>query len=230
MKTKKPIFLVLLFGVTMLSQPSARAEIGFGDILGVAWTIGNAINGGVTLTPAYAVQTWYYRLKGTKQGPAKDLVLEPDSFSNTKKVKRDRLGTYFYYSKSESSSSPTVESQDAFPVDHLNKINKVCTCDVFGDGSAITTTTTVETQTELVWMAKVDPIGLWPDDGPWTVWLITEGQKMGSCPCTIPSRAPVDAPFCVSASIGKSGSQTVSLGYPNCTLNYPFYLGDQFYR
>jgi hypothetical protein len=92
-------------------------------------------------------------------------------------------------------------------------------------GGNVAIDTTLETHTEWVWMAKVEQTGFWPDDGPWTVWLKTSGYRTGCNP-----RPPVEVYYWVDASIGKSGGETVSLGVPNCILNYPFYLANDFYK
>ncbi len=88
------------------------------------------------------------------------------------------------------------------------------------------TDTVLETHKEWVWLAKVDQTGLWPDDGPWTVWLKTAGYKTG---CNRPP-PQADYYFWVPASVSKSGGQLVSLGTPNCILSYPFYLAHEFYK
>ena len=63
-------------------------------------------------------------------------------------------------------------------------------------------------------------------DNAWKVWLKTSGQK---CDCNGPQNNG-DYYFWTSASLSKGGHQIVSLGTPNCILNYPFYLAREFYK
>ena len=89
--TKKMALALLLLGATMLLQPSVQADA-LGMVVGTAWTIGNAIVGTTTLTPAYAVSSWYQR----------QVISTPYQFGNnnvTRKVRRDMFGVYFYDTK-----------------------------------------------------------------------------------------------------------------------------------
>ena len=52
MKTKNATFLMLVLSAFLMIQPAARADFGFGEVVGTAWTIGNVIVGTTTLTPA----------------------------------------------------------------------------------------------------------------------------------------------------------------------------------
>jgi len=203
----------------MLTEP-ARAEIGLGDVWGTAWTIGNIIVGETTLTPAYAVKSYTFHDVLTNSGRIQG------DFNVTYKANRDLLGNYFYYSVRQVAGGFYPPSDQPFPVQHINKLNKTCQSHwVALDGTTnVSTSTTLETHTEVVWMAKVEQTGLWPDDGPWTVWLKTAGYKTG---CNRPSASSY---YWTPASIGKSGSDTVSLGTPNAILNYPFYLASDFYK
>jgi hypothetical protein len=194
----------------MILQPSLRAEIDLQDVLGASFTIGDIIVGQTTLTPAYAVETWYHYSR-------------EDSYSTLKRVKRARVtGAHFYYTKTQTPSAVT-ESTAAFSVDTVNRITRHCEYDY---GNFVVKTALVEYHTEFVWMQKVEQTGMIVDEGPWTVWLKTSGAKVGGCD----PRTPVSTYFWASASIGKSGGQVVILGNPNCTLDYPFYLAGDFYK
>jgi len=202
MKTKNAKLLLLLLSATMLMQPAARSEFTLGDILGMAWKIGEIVVGTKTLTPAYALDTWHHHF--TEPG-----------YSATQKVRRARVtGQYFFYTKYHTPSTPVTEHTEAFPVNTVNKLNLKCGL-----------STTTETHSEFVWLAKVESTGLWPDNGPWTVWLKTSGNKTSCNPTNV-----VALGFWVKASVSQSGGETVSLGNPNCDLNYPFYLASDYYR
>lgn len=209
-KTKKQMILLFLLGATTLVQPSVRADIAIGDVLGTAWTIGNIIVGETTLTPAYAVDSYFWYFK-------------ENVGSTTKKMRRDLLGNYFYYTKFESPTLPTNENSFIFPIYSLNKLNLTCRYDL--GGGNIVTITTIEKHTEWVWLSKVESTGLWPDNGPWTVWLKAGGNHTSCNPST-----PVPLFFWVPATVSKTQGQSVSVGNPDCNLTYPFYLASDFYR
>lgn len=212
LKSKDRLKLVLALSATVVVHAAARAEVGLGEIWGTAWTIGNVIVGETTLTPAYAVEYWYYYFR-------------EQSSSYTKRVTRSRItGEYFYYSKFQSGST-VFESTEPFLLNGVRVLNVNCSWDS-GNGQ-IGTSSNVEIHKEWVWMAKVEQTGLWPDNGPWTVWLKTSGQKNVSGCRTV---NPVGTYFWNSASIGKTGGQSITLGTPNCTLDYPFYLANDFYK
>ena len=212
-KISKNSKAVLLLAATMLIQLPIRAddpEFPLGKIVGTMFTIGNIIIGEVHLTPAYAIETWYRR--------------ERESSSVvTKRVKRDLLGRYFYHTTIQSSTG-TSENNDAFYIGSINKLGIMCQYRQ-PDGT-IVKTETIETHTEWVWMDHFEATGLYNPEGPWTVYLKTGGQKVGRCQ----PRDPVNTYFWVDAQIGKSGGQSVTIGHPNCTLNFPFYLAHDFYR
>ncbi len=111
----------------------------------------------------------------------------------------------------------------------MNKVDMTCYSYFTNSDSTVSVTTniTVQTATEVVWLDHVVKTGLWPDDGPWTVFLKTGGYHT-SCSGPTPTS---NYYFWVPASIAQgSGYVTVSLGTPNCILNYPFYLANDFYK
>jgi len=206
--------LVLPFG--------ANADVGLGEVLGTAWTIGDAIVGKTTLTPAYAVESYFHRDSGwvTFGVPVSTTVA---GSTLTLKLTRSRVtGAYFYYKKIETTAGVS-EWTTPFPLNSINKLNMQCTTASLGLTS---TTITVDTHTEFVWLAKVESTGLWPDDGPWTVWLKTSGHKT-KC---VPTNTPPTIKFWIDAKVGKTGGKVVSLGTPNAILDYPFYLANDFYH
>ena len=218
--TKTLALALLLLGATVLMQPSAQAEMTVGEILGTAWTIGNEIVGETTLYPAYAINRWYQR----------SVISTPYQFGNldvTYQVNRDRLGMYFYHTKivrDQADPFPNPRtSTNAFPVNSMNKLNMTCYSYTTNSDSTVNVTTniTVQTASEVVWLDHVVKTGLWPDDGPWTVWLKTGGNHT-SCSGPTPTK---NYYFWVPASVSQGGGYvTVSLGTANCILNYPFYL------
>jgi hypothetical protein len=166
--TKAMTMALLLLGATMLIQiPVLGQEWPEpGQILGTAWTIGNAIIGETTLTPAYAVSSWTYRSRTTT-------AFYYANSDVTETMNRDLLGNYFYYTKSvnwpySSTAAVTSVSSNAFPVNSMNKLNLSC---VSNYNTLPATSTLLQTHKEVVWLEKVERTGLWPDDGPWTVWL-----------------------------------------------------------
>jgi len=197
------------------TQPSPRAQE-------------NAIVGTTTLTPAYAVNSWYLR----------SVLSTPEPFGNnnvTQKVTRDLLGNYSYYTKiviTPAMPKPypkPIENNNPFPVTSINKLNMTCSSSNINNLGTIelSTTTTVQTETEVVWLDTVVRTGLWPDNGPWTVWLKAGGSKTG-CGGPPPSQNNYYwAPATVSLG---GGYVTVSVGTPNCILNYPFFLAEDFYK
>jgi hypothetical protein len=187
--------LLLLGAITLIQIPVLGQEWPEpGQIIGTAWTIGNAIVGETTLTPAYAISSWTYR--GRSKTP-----FYYDTVDYTQKMKRDRLGNYFYYTKHVGYPLPppagpvTSVSNDAFPVNSVNKINLSC---AFLDNTLPATSTILETHTEVVWLEKVEKTGLWPDDGPWTVWLKTGGSKTS---CSGPAANAANYYYWVPATI-----------------------------
>ena len=225
--TRTMTLALLWLGANLVMQPSAQAQDGLGKVVGTAWTIGNAIVGETTLTPAYAISSWYQH----------QVVSTPYQFGNnnvTRKVRRDMFGVYFYDTKiviDPADPFPHLRlSTNAFPVDSMNKLNMTC---YYLDINPITgatnliTNTIVQTHTEVVWLDTVVRTGLWPDNGPWTVWLKTGGYPTG---CSAPPPTP-NYYYWVPASIALGGGYvTVSLGTPNCIQNYPFYLASDFYK
>jgi hypothetical protein len=218
--------LLLLFGTAMMLTQQVRSEISLGVVLGTAWTIGDGIIGETTLTPAYCVTDYTFHF-----GTYSQTNSDPRKYNlyGTFKYHRDLLGNVFYHrSKRIVQGAYYPPSDEPFPVDHVNRLNMTCegystnaNNEVIKAGSQ-----TVETHSEMVWLDKVESTGLWPDDGPWKVWLKTAGSKAG---CSRPA-SQASYYYWVSASLGKSGHQTVSLGNPNCTLSYPFYLASDFYK
>ena len=223
---KKIALALLWLGANMMTQPSAHADMTVGEVLGTAWTIGNAIQGETTLYPAYAIKRWYQR----------KIVSTQYQFGNqdiTYKVMRDHVGVYFYNTKTirgpaDPYPNPRV-STNVFPVNSMNKLDVTCYSYTTNSDSTVSVTTniTVQSATEVVWMDHVVQTGLWPDNGPWTVFLKTGGYHT-SCSGPTPTS---NYYFWVPASIAQgSGYVTVSLGTPNCILNYPFYLANDFYK
>ena len=142
----KTIFL--LFGMGMLLTDTVRAEVALGEVVGQAWTIGTAIAGETTITPAYAVNSYFYHYAVTNTPTGlRDC-------SVTYKVDRDLFGNYFYSTVSSMAGSKPFSTNKPFPVNRLNKMNMTCRTPWI-DGSGKTNyyvTKYFETQTEVVWM------------------------------------------------------------------------------
>ena len=215
--------LLLLLGIVMMLTEPLRAEIGLGDVLGTAWTIGDKMIGETTITPAYAVTdyTLHVEIYTITNGLPKFFYQY-----GTFKYHRNLLGNVFFHTSAQIIRGVSIPASDQpFPIDSVDKMNMTCggyttnSNEVRYVGSL-----QVETHKETVWLAQVVSTGLWPDDRPWKVWLKTAGQK---CNCSGPHG---NCYYWTPATVGKSGSEVVSLGTPNCILAYPFYLASEFYK
>lgn len=218
--------LLFLFGTIVTLTQYARAEIGLDDVWGTAWTIGNAIIGETTVTPKYAVTdyTWHSAAYTQTNGGPKNYSLYV-----TRKYHRDLFGQVFYRSSKRIVQGGWYEaSSDPFPIEHVNKLNKTCVSYYTNANNEVYTvgSETIETHKETLWIESVNSTGLWPDNGPWTVWLKTAGSKT-SCSGSYNFG---NYYFWASATLNKSGHEVVSVGTPDCILNYPFYLTHDFYK
>ena len=191
--TNRKLFRIvfLLSAAILLGEISGKASVPIGEIIGTAWTIGDAVVGTTTLTPAYAIESWDYTFKETGLGPPIDGKIRS-------LLRRSRTtGEYLYYRHVLRKNYTNQPITTAFILNSVNKLNMTCQTPF---GAKVLTTTTLETHTEFVWMASVVTTGFWPDNGPWTVWLKTGGNKTGCNP-----RPPASLFFWTSASIGRSG-------------------------
>ena len=194
--------MLLFFGTAMMLADPLRAEISFGDVWGTAWTIGNVITGETTITPKYAVTDWtsHIDIHWTTNGQGKWFFQY-----GTYKYHRDLLGNVSYRTSAQIIRGATVPPSNApFPIESVNQMNM--TCDGYSTnantGEVIhSTSVQLESHKETMWLDSVTSTGLWPEDGPWTVWLKTSGQK---CNCNGPRNIP-NYYFWTSASLSKGG-------------------------
>jgi hypothetical protein len=217
---KARITIFVLAAVCCLLVNCAKA-VGFGDILGTAWTIGDVIIGQTTITPAYRVSYWDYRakVKNTRES----------GYGHWNVTRDVVLGQYFYkYSMTATidGQSGSTNSHEPFPVDFIGRWNYQRSAALkTGWGTAAY----VLDYKTTIWLESVVRTGLWPDRGPWTVWLKTTGTPFrfnwGSSQIENESARN----YWGSVSLAESGHQTLAIGSPTCTLEYPFALGGDFY-
>lgn len=220
----KKIQYITLTALLLFTAIPVKAEISPGEVWGVAWTIGNAIVGTTTLTPATMVDTYHrvYQVKNISNGR---------TTMTKNKLKLDFVTkAYFYNSESIAIDGTRTTSTAPFMLTGIHQMNYDVDVHGISTNILIRTETNVQKVTMRVWLAKVEKTGLWPDDGPWTVYVKTTGHK-GLFPIKryFPQEGP-EINFWAPASLRQAGSQVVTLGTPTCFLAYPPYCGEQFYN
>lgn len=207
----------MVAGVLIQPLSHARAEgIGLGDIVGTAWTIGDAIVGETTLTPAYSINMWdwTFRARGTNT----------DMYAHYH-VRQSLVTKAYFYTWSFRDRSFSTNGTQPFSVDSVDRVNWHC-LNHWPEPEGLLEQGT-QTHTILVWLAKVEHTGLWPDHGPWQVWVKTRGRQVPSdCRGIVD---PSQRNYWAGASLYESGSETVTIGALSCHLEYPYAMGETWY-
>ena len=203
---------------------TARAELTvpqfLSEVWGTAWTVGNAIVGEVTITPAYAVKDWDYMFRAKWYHPPAGTGI------NRYKARLSLVTKQYFYTTDCKWPTYSTNHTQPFPVNSVDRFNGTCQ---FRDPEPDVDESWTCDHNVAVWAASVARTGLFAGDGPWQVYVKTTGNKLtkSSTACFFKPSALMN--FWGRAQISETGHQVITIGNPNCALAYPYALAREFY-